>query len=368
MHSTMREDKDDNQHSSVLISSMSNLSFASLNVPECKPVDGEEEIDRKSYDQWRHMLEASMHLAGVIDEITKMNIFTIKAGPKLLDVLEGTVSHLEDPDIERFPYANAIQRLNAFFGSRDYIFMQRQKLRSLTQNSTETDVKYLKRVIAVAKLCDFKDDNLVEQVADSIQLHARNRKVRETARKILRKGGSLADLLDKVRVHEMEQMNEDLFARNHSQALQLAASIVAAGGQRNQGDKNTWSGRSFPNMKPRFMNNGKPARGGRVLNRGSFVRNTIPRIPCWRCSSRQHQPSECYAIDQNCRNCGIKGHFERACHQKEFKASSSEPVKRRYSTDEHELLTRSKKIATVETVENNLTDESVSVPSPLHTV
>lgn len=381
MHSTIREDNTGNEQNSVFMASMSNLSFGSLNVPECKPFDGEEEIDRKSFEQWRHMLEASMQLAGVVDETTKMNIFTIKAGPKLLDVLEGTVTHSDSPDVAIFPYANAIHRLTAFFGSRDYIFMQRQKLRSLSQIAGETDVKYVKRVIAIAKLCDFNDTNLVEQVADSVQQHALNRRVREAGRKILRKGGSLADLLDKVRTLEMDQLNEDLFAKNHQQSAQVAA--VSLDGRRNQNDRDNngfgsarnqanvqqyqrgannafGMARSNRNVERRFTSSWGTGRGGRGFARRNFVRN-LSRIPCWRCTSRQHQPSECYAIDQVCRNCNVKGHFERACHQRAPGTSSAGSTKRRYSNETQQSSSRPKKIALVKKDEDDLMDEPVSV-------
>lgn len=51
LHSTMREENSASDQNSVLMASMSNLSFASLQVPECKPSDGEEDIDRKTYEQ-----------------------------------------------------------------------------------------------------------------------------------------------------------------------------------------------------------------------------------------------------------------------------------------------------------------------------
>lgn len=73
LHSTMNNEHSADDNNSILMASMSNLSFASLQVPECKPIDGEDEIDCKSYEQWKHILEASMQLAGVVDEATKMN-------------------------------------------------------------------------------------------------------------------------------------------------------------------------------------------------------------------------------------------------------------------------------------------------------
>ncbi|XP_055543874.1 uncharacterized protein LOC129729374 [Wyeomyia smithii] len=358
MHSTMRDDNATHDQNSLLMSSMSNLSFASLQVPECKPIDGEEDIDRKSYEQWRQMLEASKQLAGVADERTKMNIFRVKAGLKLLDVLEGTHSNADSPDMETFPYSNATQRLDAFFGSRDYIFMQRQKLRSLTQKLRETDVKYVKRVISVAKVCDNNDSSLIEQVVDTIQSHALNRKVRETGRKILRKGGSIADLLEKVRALEMETLNEEMFARTHRAAAQAEVAAVRYGGQRNLQQTNNGAGGTRYQQYYRFSGNWRGARGGRGYAHREFTRNVSSRLMCWRCLSKQHNAAECYAIDKVCRNCQRKRHLERACHQE----PANKPIKRRYSNDDNES-TNSKKIAVVKTDGDDLTEESICIGS-----
>lgn len=359
LHSTMREDNSANDHNSVLMSSMSNLSFASLQVPECKPSEGEEDVDRHSYEQWKQLLEASMQLAGVNDETTKMNIFRIKAGHKLLDILDSTVSNSESPDIVSSPYSNATHRLSTYFGSRDYIFMQRQKLRSLAQKPGETDVKYVKRVVSVAKLCDFSDSSVAEQVADTIQSHALNRKVRETGRKILRKGGSLVDLIEKVRAIEMEHLNEELFAKSHRTTTAEIAAVDTAGPSHSQVAYGGAPYRYHQNAQTRFFDNARSNRGGRGFGRRQLIRNATPRIECWRCLSRQHQPSTCHAIDKICRNCQIKGHIERACHHKPALRS----VKRRNSEDEDSST--AKKVAMVKKDEGESSENDVSVP---HTV
>nr|XP_019558059.1 uncharacterized protein LOC109426945 [Aedes albopictus] len=354
----MHEDNIANEHNSVLMTSMSNLSFASLQVPECKPCDEEEDIDRKTYEQWKELLEASMQLAGVSDEFTKMNIFKIKAGPKLLDVLEGTVSNLNSPDIRTAPYSNAIQRLCTFFGSRDYSFMQRQKLRTLTQKAGETDSKYVKRVIAIAKLCDFDEKNLVEQVADSIQAHASDRKVREAARKFLRKGGQLSELLDKVRTLEMDQMNEAMYAKSHQQAKQQAE--VAAVTTTRSTNVNRMDNRKFQrNDQQRNGGNWRGARGRGFLRR-EFIRGAASQdARCWRCLSVRHAASDCWSIQQTCHNCKRKGHVARACRHE----SSSGPIKRRISSDEKETASSSKKVAIVKQDEDGAVNNDVSSPS-----
>lgn len=351
LHSTMHDDNIPNDQNSVLMTSMSNLSFASLQVPQCKPSNEDEDIDRKEYEQWKDLLEASMQLAGVSDEYTKMNIFKIKAGAKLLDVLEGTVSSIDSPNERTAPYSNAIHRLGTFFGSRDYLFMQRQKLRSLGQRVGEMDSKYVKRVIAVAKLCDFDNAILVEQVADAVQAHATNRRVREIARKILRKGGQLAELLDKVRALEMDQKNEEMYAKNHPVPHQVAA--VVASTERKERFENRSGDRMYRNNERQGVVGSWRGNRGRGFARREYVRSaTSQEARCWRCLSSVHSATECWTINQTCHNCQRKGHVARACRR----MVSANPMKRRMSID-HKDVGSSKKLAIVKRDEKEAVDD-----------
>ncbi|XP_058814044.1 uncharacterized protein LOC131677958 [Topomyia yanbarensis] len=133
----------------------------------------------------------------------------------LLDVLESTVSSSTAPDEKVLPYSNAMYRLREIHGSRDYMLLQRQKLRSMTQSPDEPDVKFVKRVAAVAKLCDYSSEQMMETVADVVQSHTLNIKVREAGRKVMRKGGSITELLDKVRSAEIERQSKEIYAKNH---------------------------------------------------------------------------------------------------------------------------------------------------------
>ncbi|XP_062705131.1 uncharacterized protein LOC134287385 [Aedes albopictus] len=111
----------------------SGMSLGALNIPECSPSDGETEIDRKAYEHWRKILDASLDLMKSTDERTKIGIFKIKAGAKLLEVFESTKTSPGMPDEILEPYGNAIARLNEYFGSRTYMMSQRSKLLNMTQ-------------------------------------------------------------------------------------------------------------------------------------------------------------------------------------------------------------------------------------------
>ena len=217
----------------------------------------------------------------------------MKAGSKLLDMLDGTLSK-NGPNVVSHPYSNAIHRLREYFGSRDYGLFQRQKLRSMPQGTDEPDLQYVRRVAAVAKLCGYVNDQLVETVADVIQHNANNRKVRDVARKAARKGSSLQELVDWVRSTEIEKQAEEIFSKNHPK--EDMASVMAV---------------SYAD--PRFLRRSTSdfrGRGHFPRNRGGFHRANGPSFyttkPCWCCTSTGHRPDSCFAIEKFCHRCQTK--------------------------------------------------------------
>ncbi|XP_058834714.1 uncharacterized protein LOC131691950 [Topomyia yanbarensis] len=230
----------------------------------------------------------------------------------LLDVLESTVSSSTAPDEKVLPYSNAMYRLREIHGSRDYILLQRQKLRSMTQSPDEPNVKFVKRVAAVAKLCDYSSEQMMETVADVVQSHTLNIKVREAGRKVMRKGGSITELLDKVRSAEIERQSKEIYAKNHQQpAAEIAATSYAT--------SHPFHGYGHGSN---FQSEGgfqRPRGGFQSRTRGAYVNAAgegyRKRVPCWRCSSNFHRPHNCHAIDKVCRNCEVKGRIARACRK-----------------------------------------------------
>uniref|UniRef100_A0AAG5DPK3 Uncharacterized protein n=1 Tax=Anopheles atroparvus TaxID=41427 RepID=A0AAG5DPK3_ANOAO len=118
---------------SIDLSSMTSMSFATLQVAECRPREGDKEIDKKTFGRWKDQLEAAMDFAGISSEAMRWNAFKIKAGSTLLDMLELTSPSDATKDGEIYPFSNALERLDKYYSSHDYVFIQRQKLRSLDQ-------------------------------------------------------------------------------------------------------------------------------------------------------------------------------------------------------------------------------------------
>lgn len=359
-NSTRQENPQTNINDASIFTSMS---FASLNIGECKPIDGEEDVDKRSFENWKELLEASMQFAKVNDEFSKMSIFKIKAGPKLIEVLDGTSSRDDDPNMITFPYSNVMSRLKRYFNSRDYILLQRQRLRSMSQQANESDLKYVKRVAAVAKLCDYGEDHLMENISDVVQSHALNLKIREAGRKVMRKGGTLIEFLDKIRGYEIEKLNEQTFIKNHQQFRSEDQQIATvSSGQRNPGQHSF----KFDN-KPQVPTFNQSRRTGhfrgKVNARGGWNRaNGVGRRTCWRCTGTYHFPHECHAIDKVCRNCQRVGHIERACSQKLQSTTRKRPNQEDRETSPQQ---KTRKIATIcEPDQDDTKDEKEFVSAP----
>lgn len=184
--STRRAETADNFQESRFVSSVNQLSVSSLNVPECVPLADDDDINRHSFEMWKELLIDSMTLAGIEDEHTQFIVFKIKAGPRLLGVFKNTKSTEDAPSAETRPFANALHRLKTYFGSGSDIMLQRRKLALMTQKSEESDLKFVNRVAATARLCEFKDDKEFEEIIGTIAGQARCREVRTAALKLLR--------------------------------------------------------------------------------------------------------------------------------------------------------------------------------------
>ncbi|XP_058451171.1 uncharacterized protein LOC131430314 [Malaya genurostris] len=284
----------------TLLASVNNMSLSTMSIPECVPSEGEVDIDKKGYEYWKNILVASLNLIQATDERTKIDVFRIKAGPKLLELLHGTSSSAEMPDESSHPFGNALARLDCYFGSRAYMLSQRSKLLNTIQQSGETNIQFVRRVAASAKLCGYdKEDDEMEAVARTLIKSSTDKRVRTLAHRNWVKQGSLNDLIDMVRDYETELSNEIEFKklRQPQEAVSIAAitSNIQGHGQFNR------------NIMGR-VNNGN--RGKRTFNRGRFE---TPRNSCWRCASIYHGPAQCPCIDKVCHNCNRRGHLSRCC-------------------------------------------------------
>lgn len=350
-HSTMREDSRGFNESSLMMT----MSFASLQISECKPMMGAQDVDKKTFEQWKEKFEAGLMFAGVSNEMMKFNAFKMKAGYKLLELLNLTFSGGTTADEELCPYSNAIQRLDNYYRSREYTLLQRQKLRSTTQLRGEEDMDYVKRVVGIVRLCGYPEAQELEMVTDVIQSSAVNSKVRELARKFSRKGGVMAVFMNKVEACINDMRSEENYAKTH----QIAAEVSAVSYDRRAASEFRSSGynRGHPSQRrgayryqegsssysrgPSGNLHGEAANWnaarGRGTARGSYDHPGTARddghsgtarddghsgtardegrrpVPCWRCTGNYHSPERCFNATKTCRRCGVMGHIERAC-------------------------------------------------------
>ncbi|XP_053681810.1 uncharacterized protein LOC128732562 [Sabethes cyaneus] len=306
----------------TFFTTMNNLSLTSLNIPECTPAAGDTEINKRGYDHWKGVFNASLNLIQASDEATRYDLFRIKAGPLLLELFEGTTTQQGMPDEKQFAYSNAMARLDAHFASRAYILSQRSKLTNMAQRNGEPNIDYVKRVAAASKLCNYKPDEEFEAMSRTITRGSTDSRIRTLAYRVLTDGGSLNELLDQVRIRQVELENEDDYRRLHHPRVETIAAVSR------QSRDHAQSRRSQYQTPYQY-------KGNRGSGRGGFLRVTKnQRInkSCWRCLSTYHTPADCFHADKICRSCGRRGHIERACSTK----VKQELEKRRCTEDEAE--------------------------------
>lgn len=284
-----------------LLATMSNMSLGSLNIPECKPTEGETDVDKKAYEHWKEILNASFNLVHATDEQAKMDIFRIKAGPKLLEVMQGTSSTADMPDQRIKPFSNALARLDHYFGSRTYIIGQRGKLMNMVQQPGESNISFVRRVAAAAKLCDYKNEEEMEAVVRTIVKGTFDSRVRVLAHRNWVNQGDMNSLIALVRDREMEIFNEEEYQKLNRQSNATIATV------------------SQPSTSRRVFRGSSGTRyRGIQRGRGAFQRGRAHsqgplRKACWRCASIYHEPSRCPNLDKVCHNCKRRGHLARSC-------------------------------------------------------
>lgn len=342
--STQRPSAVANMEESRFYTSINQLSVASVSIPECKPTD-DGEIHRQSFEAWKDLLVDSMTLAGIEDEQTKFIIFKVKAGAMLLEIFKNTKSSNEDPDVDNFPFENAMSRLKSYFGSGSDVMLMRRKLALLSQKQDESDLSYVTRVGSMARLCEFDGPKEFEQIVATIAEHATNRDVRTAALKMLSRNQCFIDLVDKVREIETIKLNEEFIRKKYHTEQAVVASIntsVARKTNRTAYHTSQRGARHTTNWSIRGDN--KTSRGRQsYVGGGDLVRATA-KTKCWRCHSIYHEADVCGHRDKTCNYCGILGHIQRACRRAEnMKRFVPEPPE-----------TNVKKIAAIDEVQDHL--------------
>lgn len=338
--STVRNEMPDYRNES-LISTMNSWTLGTLNIPECVPSQGESEIDKRAYEYWKETLIASLQLVSSADEQAKFGVFKIKAGVKLREIFSTTVSAPGMPDERMEPFSNALARLNDYFGSRTYLLSQRGKLMNLSQTPTETSVEFVRRVASAAKLCDYGIDEEMEAVVRVVTTGASDSKVRVLARRNWVKRGTIKDLIDLVREHELEKANEEEFQRLHRRSEPAVIAAVSRNVQEFQMQRQpnfhvNWRGRGAPRGSRGIQ------RGGRGFNQG-MLRNQSGSN-CWRCGSFYHRSFRCPLGGKVCHNCGRFGHIASFCTSS-IQETQSRSWKRPSGSEEQGVP---KKIAAIE--------------------
>lgn len=325
------------------LSSVHQLSVSALNIPECKPEMEGEGIQRHAFEMWRDLLVDSLKLFAIQDEPTMYNVFKVRAGQQLLQIFKNTKSDATAPDADLFPFSNAMHRLKSYFSSGSDIMLQRRKLATMDQKSSESDLSYIGRVGATARLCDFEDGKEFEQIVSTIAEHALRKDVRALALKMLSRKATYTDLVDKIRELEAIRLNEDFFMKKKVASEPKHVAPVRADFPRNARLPDRRAQQTYPtrSYNRSMIGGARPHFDRGYRGRREPGRNFTPSRAnrCWRCHSVFHAPADCDAAEKVCRNCGIMGHLARACSQN-FPVSASS--RKRFVESSQEEEPRSK--------------------------
>ncbi|XP_055592608.1 uncharacterized protein LOC129744220 [Uranotaenia lowii] len=315
---------------------MNQMNF--VNISECIPINGETEINKRSYEHWKNVINSAFNIAQTSDENIKIDVLKMKAGSYLLDLLKSTTTQQGMPDEKIQPYSNAISRLDSYFNSSAYSLSQKMKLSNMVQKPSETNMEYVNRVTQASKLCNFNlPSEEFEAISRTITRGSKDSRIRTLAYRVLTEGGTLGQFIDHVRNREVELENEEEYQRLHQQKLVTVAAVSY------KTRPNISNNRGGQNRRGYFHGRGRGS-NTKYLERKSYY----PKA-CWRCLSTYHSPDDCEYRTKVCHICNESGHIKRACKQ------SMVNSRKRFREDNEEE--QPKKIACIKQNEDFVEDE-----------
>lgn len=195
--------------------------------------------------------------------------------------------------------------------------LQRRKLALITQKQNESDLKFITRVGATARLCEYSDGKEFEEIVSAVAQHSRSRDVRSAALKMLNRKATFTDLVDKVRELEAIRLNKEFVCQRFKEkepailAPILTKRPVLKNERKLSNNKQKYDVRPYQRSygSRNQQGNWRFSRNQNSLNKFGAFRGER----CWRCNNFSHAPANCNAVDKECRNCGRVGHLQRAC-------------------------------------------------------
>ncbi|PIK34785.1 hypothetical protein BSL78_28388 [Apostichopus japonicus] len=228
--------------------------------------------------EWAHWIKTFENFVQVLPtpstgEIDKLSILTNFVSPRIYETIS-----------ECTTYGAALKILKELYLKPTSEIFARHRLATRKQNAGESLDEYLQTLKALAKECDFKavtaEQNRNEYIRDSFISGLYSQIIRQ--RLLENKKLDLQTMFDQARSLEAAQKNSESYSCGST--IGAENSSVSAAARVSKQSQESLRGASF----------GAPGK-------------------CYFCGYKRHPRSECPARDEDCNNCGKKGHFWKMC-------------------------------------------------------
>lgn len=252
---------------------------------------------KHAWEEWRETFELVLESKRVEAQREKFVLLMTRGGKDIRDIhknqapCDEEVTELLPPRLVIPVYDNAIARLDKYFGGKISTRMELERFRGLKQEAEEDFAKFLLRLRAQAKRCDF-GTRTDEEVFHQATRGAADEKVRD-------KRIETSMTLDQLSQYAIgrEILNEQKKSHQSSYTTSAEAPVMSIGGGK---------------LRPAKRTELKKESGTGWKKRTGYDHG---KAECMNCGSWSHKSGAdgCRAAKLKCFNCGKTGHLAVKC-------------------------------------------------------
>ena len=225
----------------------------------------------------------------VADGAKKRSILLSACGATTYKIIRNLV---EETKLDTTSYDDIVELVKAHFDPTPSPIMQRYRFNTRVRTDGESVAIYVAALRDIARHCEYKD-TLQDMLRDRLVCGVRHKGI--TNRLLAEKKLDYEKALELAKAIESAEQNTKQLQSTHPPEAQLPIQ---------------------PTGPPPRVNHNTYPKKGRGEQPRQPLKQSSPRMPCYRCGGVGHSPTQCRFKDAVCHACKKRGHIVKACRSK----------------------------------------------------